>query len=213
MGVIPSILYRGDEDLNNIRNLKATLHHYQLQTNLLNGGQGHMIFDTPIIDLIAKHVDPGWIKTHFLSFSEDKKTALRFGMHCEYNVVENDLENFIEYHEDDQDWTFAIIAIDTTIISWKAMGIGIYEGCYKSGLNKFKFFPGNSKMILINVAEAINVYPKLSNYSIVHENAKRDQEWLLLPASEMIMNTGVLEYSGIMDGSCISEIVKYKRIR
>ena len=166
----------------------------------------------PIIHLVANHVDPGWAKTHFLSFTEDKLTALRFGLDCEYDQVANKSENYIEYYEDGHDWTFAIIAIDTQSINWIEIGTGIYYGSYKPGLTKFKTFPGNSKMILIDIAKAIQVHKQNSSFAKVLTNAIRDKEWLLLPASEMVMNTGIVEFSGIMDGSCISEIIKYKRI-
>src|SRR5882672_4405970 len=103
-------------------------------------------------------------------------------MNCEYNDVEDILANFVEYYEDDQDWTFSIIVINTSVISWKQMGIGIYQGFNDSGLRKFKVSIGNSKMIWINVVKAIHAYP---NYANVYKNATRDKEGLLLPASEM----------------------------
>lgn len=65
-------LYRGDSDGSNIRNLRATLHHGQLLSNLINNGKYYQIKDD-WEKLINKHVNIGWSNTHFLSFSEDKK--------------------------------------------------------------------------------------------------------------------------------------------
>jgi hypothetical protein len=207
---IPPLLFRGDSDTKNIRDLKNTLHYQQLQTNLLKGGIGHEIFTTPILQLVGQHIDPGWAQSHFLSFSEDITTALRFGLNCDYNQVEERLCNFIPYYEDRCDWTFAIITIDTTRIRWRTVSQGIQQGFYEPSLRKFQMYPGYAKIILIDVVTAINNYPSHPNYDKILSNAVRDKEWLLLPASEMQMNTGAVEYSGIMDGSCISEIVKYK---
>jgi len=210
---IPEILYRGDDDRFKIRNLKTTLHFSQLQTNLLNGGQGHAIFNTPLLKLVADHVDPGWATTHFLSFSEEKKVAYRFALHCEYDEVDTLIEDYNEYYQSGPDWDFAIIGIDTRRITWKLLAAGIYEGTYQPQLLEFKMFPGIYKVILINVQEAIKHLPSLTNFIAVNANATKDKEWLLLPATEMIMNTGKIEYSGVVDGNCISEITRYKRIQ
>jgi hypothetical protein len=207
---IPPLLYRGDADRYNIRDLKRTLDYQQLQTNLLKGGVGHEVFTKPILDLVGEHVDPGWALSHFLSFSEDRTTALRFGLGCEYEEAEDQMMRCIEHDEDEINWDFAIIAVDTRTIIWNQIGDGIYKVIYEPGLLKFKEYPGHAKVILIDVVRAMNNYQSHPNYAKILENANRDKEWLLLPASKMIMNTGVIQYSGIMDGSCISEIVKYK---
>lgn len=209
---IPSILYRGDADSYTIRDLKHTLNLSQLQTNLLKGGTGHAVFSTPMIDLVAKHVDPGWATTHFLSFSEDKATALRFGMGCEYDEVEQKVDSYIEYYEDGFEWTFAVISIDTRCIHWSEISTCIYYGTYQPTLRKFEIYPGIAKVLLVDIRKAIQAYHSHPNYPTVYANAVRDKEWLLLPATEMVMNSGAIEYSGIMDGNCISEIVRYKRV-
>lgn len=213
MLTIPRVLYRGDADKHNIRNLKATLHFRQLQTNLLSGGNGHEIFTTPVVDLIAQHVDPGWASTHFLSFSEDRITAMRFGLGCKYEDVDQSLENYESDYELKNDWTFALITIQTNNISWQQCGEGIYHGHYEPGLIKFAFSPGRAYVFLIDVKNAIKAFPQHPNYSTVLANATRDKEWLLLPASPAVFNGGKVEYSGIMDGGCISTIEMYKLIK
>lgn len=89
---------------------------------------------------------------------------------------------------------------------------GIYQGTYQPILQKFEIYPGIAKVLLIDVRKAIQAYPSHPNYPKVYANSLRDKEWLLLPATETVMNTGAIEYSGIMDGNCISEIVRYKRV-
>ena len=49
------------------------------------------------------------------------------------------------------------------------------------------------------------------NYKIALEHARRDKEWLLLPATPTILNGGQIEYSAILDGSCI-DFKKIKRL-
>jgi hypothetical protein len=209
--MIPKILYRGDADKKGVRDLRSTLHLYQLQTNLLKAGTGHEIFTTPIVDLVARHVDPGWAKSHFLSFSEDKVTALRFGLDCTNEEVNKELENFTEYYQQGADWSFALITIDTSFINWKKIGAGIYHGTYEPSLLKFANYPGVAKVILINVVKAIKENNQHLGHPHVLSNAVRDKEWLVLPATEIAMNNKMVEYSGIVDGKCISEIMKYQR--
>jgi len=208
---IPGKLYRGDDDRYQVRDLKATLNHSQLQTNLLRGGKGHEIFDSPIIDLIARHVDPGWAKTHFLSFSEDEDTAKRFALHCELDQVSDLIDEYQEYYENEKDWNFAIIEIDPGKISWKETELGIYEGFHEPSLLKFKEFPGVCSLMLIDVVTTAGRYPHFSNHKQVMTNALRDKEWLLLPTSKVKLNAGLIENSGIFDGYIISNITKYKK--
>ena len=92
------------------------------------------------------------------------------------------------------------------------MSKGVYCGIYEPQLRKFQMFPGFYKVILINVREAISAQPQHPNFTKVLSNATRDKEWLILPATETELNAGTVQYSGILDGACISEIVKYKKI-
>jgi len=200
---IPKYLYRGDSDLRNKRLLKSTLHHYQLQTNLINGGEGREITEKPLIDLIDKHVNIGWEHTHFLSFSECEKTAIRFGINCETEDVESKFE---EYYQSEQKWDFALITIDTDRISFTPIEIGVYVGFFNPSLSEFS---NNTKykIFLINVVEYLTIH---SGYEISKFNSTRDEEWLILPATMKQLNYGV-EYSAILDGSIIYEVKKFKK--
>src|SRR5882757_9258984 len=77
---LPPFLYRGDGDPDGIRLLKAKIAHLQFHTNLINSGAGRMIFEKPVEELISKHVSTVWNTTHFLSFTTEKLTAIRFGI-------------------------------------------------------------------------------------------------------------------------------------
>ena len=207
---IPEKLFRGDADLKNIRKLKETLNHEQLQTNLTSGGDGRKIFDISISNLIADHVDLGWVTTHFLSFSEDIETAKRYALGCDLTRTSDLFELYRDYYEDDKEWDFAIIEIAPQKIEWKEISRGIYEGSHYPTLRKFEKYPGYFKMLLIDVRNAIPKGCCLHNAKQIIENANRDKEWLLLPATEMILNQNKIQWSGIFDGYIISEINKYK---
>jgi len=184
-----------------------------LQTNLLKGGRGHDIFDTPLIDLIGEHVDPGWATTHFLSFSEEKQTARRFGLRCSPEEVDRKMEHYDDYYGDGADWDFAVIEIDPYKVNLMTVAEGLYKGTHEPTLTKFKQYPGFCSMLLIDVVKTALQYPQLSNQHQVLEYAREDKEWLLLPTSPVLLNGGKVEYSGIFDGFIISDITKYKRWR
>jgi hypothetical protein len=47
--ILPPKLFRGDDDRDNKRHLRATSHFNQFQTNLINGGVGKKIFSEPLM--------------------------------------------------------------------------------------------------------------------------------------------------------------------
>ncbi|GET20668.1 hypothetical protein [Prolixibacter denitrificans] len=203
---IPRFLYRGDNDHKNKRELKNTLSYYQLQSNLINGGVGREIIEKPLFDLINKHVDTGWSETHFLSFSESEDIALRLGLHCELDKVVRNFMDYQEYFENDKDWDFALIALDTDKMSLVQVGQGVYEGFYSPSLKEFEF-QLKYRIVLIDVVRCLD---NQKGYEEAKKNSERDREWLVLPATVKQLNFGV-ENSGILDGACIHEIKKYKR--
>lgn len=200
---IPERLYRGDDDRTGIRKLKSTIHHNQYQTNLINGGEGRIIFETPIIKLINVHVGIGWNKTHFLSFSEDLLTAYKYGSG---NLLLSEIEledRYEEYLEDDEKWAFALITLQTDNIDWKILDKGVYEGFYEPTLRLF----ANScyRVVLLDVKTVLSEWKNFdTSYARSYSNAVRDKEWLLLPATIINLNGGIQEYSAILDGRSIS---------
>lgn len=203
--MIPRYLHRGDADKQNFRKLRTTIDYFQMQTNLINGGNGREISEQPLLKLIDKHVGLGWSLTHFLSFSENEMTACRFGLQCEIADVEGMMPEF-EYYEQDKSWDFAIITIDTQTIRWRKISKGIYEGLYPPSLSTFKKQKGY-KIICINVADALDSHEEYIQ-SII--NANHDTEWLILPSTPVVFNNSKTENSAILDGSCIKGIKKYK---
>ena len=201
----PQYLYRGDRDGAGSRRLRPTLHFGQLQTNLINGGIGREITEIPLTELINRHVGFGWDKTHFLSFSACERTAFRFGMRCDVAHLDDEIDRCIP-SEGDHDWEFVIIVIDTKRIRLRRLENGVYEGLYRPHLAKFAALD-NYRIILIDV---VRVLEGTSAYLDSLENAKRDEEWLILPATPVPFDNAV-EYSAILDGNCISEVKRYKR--
>jgi hypothetical protein len=62
---------------------------------------------------------------------------------------------------------------------------------------------------LIDIFTALNEHDE---YEKSRSNSKKDEEWLILPATPIHLNNNLIEYSAIMDGACISEIKRFKKI-
>ncbi len=201
--MIPKYLYRGDSDSKDVRKLRATIDFSQLQTNLINSGNGREIIERPLLELVDKHVGLGWAKTHFLSFSEDESVAFRFGLSCELHDVESRLSDYSEYLESDREWDFVILKLDTQLITWRQIGNGIYEGFFKAFKNNQV-----NRVICLDVFKVLIGQP---SYQVSLNLASCDKEWLILPASPVTLNSNITQLSAILSGSCISDIRKYKR--
>jgi len=204
----PPALYRGDSDPDGHRHLKSKIDERQFHTNLINGGVGRVIFETPLQDLINVHTTKGWEKTHFLSFSEDYHTAFRYGCNdLSLSTDKRDL-HFSEYFNSDKNWDFALLELNRTIINWKIIQPGLYEGLYTPKLVKFSRLNIDYRILLFNVEQILNAENSLLYHQSI-ENARRDKEWLLLPATPTQFNFNQMEYSGILDGACI----KYRKFK
>jgi hypothetical protein len=204
----PPTLYRGDSDPLGWRKLKSTIGNQQFQTNLINGGQGRLIFETPLQQLINKHIALGWEKTHFLSFSEDNHTAFKYGSkNLELSSVDRDLQ-FTEYLNSDTNWDFAILEHNSKKVAWRIIQPGLYEGIYPPGLIMFSRLNIDYRILLFNVEQILSTESN-SKYKQSIENARRNKEWLLLPAILTKFNFNQSEYSGILDGTCF-EFRKFK---
>lgn len=205
---IPLKLYRGDADRSGIRKLKETIHFGQLQTNLINGGEGRAIMEKPLQELIHKHVGIGWDKTHFLSFSSNKPIALGYAAGI---IGDNNLYNQFEYadhYENDSDYDFVLLTLHTNKVVWNEIEHGVFEGFYEPGLLKFSRLGQRYRVILINVEQVLRESGN-NSYQDSLANAMRDEEWLLLPATLVMLNSDRMEYSAILDCACIS----YEKIK
>ncbi|WP_339880787.1 hypothetical protein [uncultured Algoriphagus sp.] len=187
-------LYRGDSDPKGTRYLRHTLHHYQLQTNLIKGGEGRKITESPIVDLVDRHVSKGWNTTHFLSFSSNLNVALRFGIGCEPDEMEQRKNSYSEdYFGNDSVWDFAILKIETVQMTLSEICKGAYSGIYQPTLLMFQHL-NYCRVMLIDVGQYLSQF---DGYEKSKANAKRDSEWLILPANPL----GVLnEFSASLDG-------------
>lgn len=84
-----------------------------------NGGNGKEIFNRKFKNLIKQHIT-GWNKTHFLSFSSDKKRALYYGN------WEN--KEYVDIWDDYDNWDFVILKFDTTqLLNIEKLETGIYK--------------------------------------------------------------------------------------
>ncbi len=210
MSHIPSLLYRGDRDGKGVRSLRENL-DLGLLTNLIKGGEGRIIFEQPLIDLINNHVKYGWDKTHFLSFSESKRTAFRFGIHCEDKEIDELIDSYDSYDAYDKSWDFAIIELDTTKLIINEIALGVYEGFFKPTLRRFKRISDKYRILLMNVKYILSNFNQDSQYEMSIQKAGSDEEWLVLPATDMVLNSGRIEFSAILDGGCLSNITRYKK--
>lgn len=192
MNKLPTYLYRGDSDPNNVRKLKSTLRGGLLLTNLCNGGSGREIINNGLKDSIVKHVDTGWNKTHFLSFTEREENAFSYATSS---------SDYDEIYDFDEDWDFAIHQIDTSKFNnLKELGTGLYQATYTPMFKEF--YPSFPIMIIdvVNHLRSIAV-PGQTDLDGALANAEEDSEWLILPAFPFDRN----ELSSKMDMNCFEQ--------
>lgn len=198
-------LYRGDSDKYNKRNLRDTIKDWYLFSNVINQNNIRGVSHDSLKAHIHKHVDEGWKTTNMLSFSEDKNIALSFGMGVEGNQFDEQFYTYGKYCENENDWDFVLIEIDGGDNLKKIdNGVWLYQ-VEKGGLSMFDF---GYRALFINVVEylAAQGLTKLKAF----ENAKRDKEWLVFPITRMGRSS--MGSRTILDSSCITDVIKYKRI-
>jgi hypothetical protein len=207
--ILPEKLYRGDNDKKNERMLRASSHFNQFQTNLINGGVGRKIFNEPLVELMNKHILSKFPCSHFLSFTDNKLAAFRYGL----NLMQADEETVdlccYQYMEDDRLWDFALLTIETSYLDIKNNPFpGVYECWYRPTLLEFASY-GYYRIFLIDAKTSLkhagpNVFETALEYS------SYDNEWLVLPAMPKVFLEGKIEYSAILDGGCFSQNDYYK---
>ncbi len=199
--MIPEKLYRGDADNQNQRNLRYTCSQQQFCTNLIKGGEGKKIFSEPILDLVNTHILSRFDNSHFLSFTESRISAMRYGLNLMTDATDAIEECSIQSDNEKNEWDFVLLTLNAsrlTVINNPAAGL--YECTYKPILKEFARF-GVYRIFLIDVNEALNA-ANIDKYSIALEYSSFDKEWLLLPAMPKEFNSGKIEYSAILDGAC-----------
>lgn len=196
--MIPKNLYRGDSDKDGDRLLKSQLRHRLLFTNLISRGNGSVIFNKPLIELVKNHINPGWSKTHFLSFTESIDKALKFGSH------EFSRECYPKIDYDNDSWDFALLVLNTGRLSnLRLIEKGVYECFYKHSLIEFQ---DGCKILLVNTVEYLKANMEL-DVDAQLKNAQRDEEWLVLPLNKILLNKNTVQYSAKID---MSDIIEYE---
>lgn len=218
---IPPFLYRGDSDSQNMRNLRQWRSGYLL-TNLANGGAGREIFSVPLVDSIRRHVDIGWEKTHFLSFTETYSTAKYFAGAIEKRPLIITEQN---------NWDTAIITIDTKCLRVDEIyETGLYRCHYqlnpnthcRNDFNDFLAhqFPRQiaavnrrNRPVPILIIDLVSYLTgqKVKGLCSVEESlakASRDTEWLILPIDSVQEIPD--EYTAALDISCVSKFECFK---
>jgi hypothetical protein len=201
INLIPEKLYRCDCDPDGKRKLKQTFGKGEILTNLSNGGFGREIFQFPIENLVGQHVNPRWQQTHFLSFSEDEEIALRYS---------SSGSEYIEYYDNDEAWDFALMVFGKNQIRnkpIKEIAEGIYLCHYTPQLISNQ---PSASIILIDVLKHLKYQASLviGKFDAAITNAKRDKEWLILPASPFRDNPN--ELTSKLDEGCFVETRKLK---
>ena len=194
---IPEILYRGDSDKYGDRQLKIHLKNGLLCTNLISGGIGATIFNTPLVDLVKNHIYPGWGKTHFLSFTESKEKAYEYGVYGFHGQI-------CPFFEDDNNWDFALFKFTTMkLVSVNLGEPGVFNCRYNAS---FKEFTDGFNIILINTFDYLHANTSFFTHLQIR-NAERDKEWLILPTNQILLNNRFFEYSAKID---MSDIIDYE---
>lgn len=210
MTTLIKALYRGDGDYQNHRQLKFTLTQGMVRTNLASGGIGREIFEQPLVSSIKNHVNDTWKKTHFLSFSEDIDRAISFGKGRANKDC--DCDTYFDPDDDTKDeWDFIILTLtEEKLLGLREIECGVYS-CY--------FIPGTKKyqplypLILIDVLTVLSNSPSRAPQDIsALSNARRDKEWLILPAFPEDFVYAV-ENSAYLDCAVFSQIEKYSILR
>ncbi|MCG8389266.1 MAG: hypothetical protein MJA30_27175 [Cytophagales bacterium] len=204
--MVNKYLYRGDSDKNSVRNLRTTAPHGYLMTNLNNGGNGRIINEQPLIDLIDQHVVEGWNTTHFLSFSEDESTAFCFGMNS-LDCSPEERERYIDISWN-ENWDFVMTRISPASLSLKEISNSVYIGTYKTLNPLYARLIPKSRLIL---GDVVNFLRNSEGFETAKSFSADEKEWLILPANRM-QNIDGKEYSSILEGGCIDDIKFYGRI-
>lgn len=191
---LPKLLYRGDSDKNNERKLRQTISSGVLLTNLSNGGNGKEIFTSDFNQLINKHIDIGWSKTHFLSFTTNESKAFQYASKS---------DEFEEIYDFSENWDFSILTFDFNTLlteTIKKYNNGLY---YAEFIPTCREFYPRFRILLVDSFEYLkNKYDTKSDFQQAILNAERDNEWLILPLNSFEF-TG--ELTSKLDNNCITE--------
>jgi len=202
MNMFPRFLFRGDSDKYNERKLRDTISSGVLLTNLSNGGNGKEILTSDFYQLVNKHINIGWSKTHFLSFTTNENTAFY------YATKSIEFEELFNIYEK---WDFCVLTFDFNSLQKDT----IHE--YVKGLYYAEYYPickefyPRFKILLIDTYNfLINKNNIKSEMNQAIFKAERDNEWLILPLNSFGISG---EFTSKLDINCISEKRIFKEIK
>jgi hypothetical protein len=220
MSPLPRYLYRGDSDPHGVRRLKEW-ERGVLLTNLSNGGSGIEIFSAPLISLVERHIDVGWAKSHFLSFSERYSVAKTFaaGKECRQLVSVNS-----------DPWDCLVLTTDTAqFATVEVLEEGAYRCLYPVTLRVDHQFPSGRffsydlprilsrrmrarRPVEVLVLDCISFLRRQSKDTRVSPEAlckaERDAEWLVLPIDQAEHIPG--EFTAALDTSLLSGVERFR---
>lgn len=109
--MIPDKLFRGDDDQQNISQLRYSSSRQHFHSNLIKGGSGIVIFTEPLLNLVNIHVLSKFDSSHFLSFTESRNVAMRYGLKLmseKKHIIE---AGSVPQFDNDEEWDFALLTI------------------------------------------------------------------------------------------------------
>jgi hypothetical protein len=214
--MLPKKLYRGDSDSDDRRKLRLFPPgscYGCLRTGLSERGNGMEIFMALLTQSVKKHVEHGWDKSHFLSFSSDRSVATRYALRCEN--IEVELCDQVE-------WYTSIITLETERLHHQnKVEEGLYVCRFKSRPDSFrplsvphtlarrlsKIQNPDHEVLIIDLCSYLRA--KAPDLQTCIESAYRDKEWLVLPLNRLVNG----ELSCVLDDGCISAFETFRLVR
>jgi hypothetical protein len=186
---------------------------------MANGGNPFEIFNDPLIESIQRHVDIGWERTHFLSFSECYKVAWRFAAGHEEREMSHSMNNL---------WDAAIFTFDTNQLSdFQYLEPGIFAATFPGrsligdtdnhGYKIMRYLANREyqgqpvSILLIDVVSQIKA--RIAQFPNLHsalKKAQTDLEWLVLPKDQPIGDAAISGgFTACLDDGCIAKCDKF----
>lgn len=151
-----------------------------LWTKLVNAGNPYALTQLGIRDAVGKHIatPDKFDKSHFLSFTTDEATALRYALEP---APEGALEDIDKASYADEAWThtrYAVFRLEVS--SRKQVADGVYVLKYNSGANTAVLIRATEFLLSLPVSRRSE-----ETFRVANDHATNDQEWLVLPADPL----------------------------
>jgi hypothetical protein len=150
-----------------------------LWTKLVNAGNPYALARLGLVEAVGTHIGKPekFAKTHFLSFTSDEATALRYAQ----DPAPEDADDIDKASYPDETWRHTRYAVFRFQVSQrKRLENGLYLLRYNSDMNA---------AILVHAAEYLSALPASLRNSDAFRDATNyatlDSEWLVLPADPL----------------------------